>query len=1077
MFKATIIIEKLKNYYQKIKDYWLVFHSPLFDNEWYLKTYPDVAVSGMGSLKHFMLFGAAEGRNPGPYFVSQYYLTINNDVAEKKVNPLIHFLRYGWKENRNPCPYFEWNWYLETHFIKGKTNPLVKYVTSKDSYSLPPASYFETEAFLSKYLSPPKHHNILYYFVSSATDKEKKRLSHFINKVDDQRLKELHQMSYILPSEDNIRKQINRYISVQSRSKKKNKIAVYTVIIDHYDSLKLPEVLNPSIDYYCFTNHEVESFGVFKVLPVLEFQADSTRTARYIKTHPHFLLSKYEIVIWIDANVVVRNDLHTYISSFRGMKSSLALIKHPDRNSVAAEVKACQRLNKDQSEIMLEQLSHYKEEGFNDSVLIETNFFMAKIKESNVANFFNTWWREISHFSRRDQLSIPYALEKSGVSWSPIFSEGISVRSNPDFLILPHSHQLLPNESTSAAGDLSPLSTDPYLSRPSFYSQKKRLLKKYRSKSVDIVICIHNALDDVKDCLNSVVENLSRTQRLILINDGSNRETTQYLKSFCKEHAHSNNLVLCHNKKAMGYTKAVNKGIKLTTAEFIILLNSDTIVSKDWIEKLQHAADLRSSIGIVGPLSNAASYQSIPSNKGHAGQTAVNPLPANISITEMNEMCEKWTSVGILPITPLVHGFCFGIKRKVIDTIGLMDESSFPYGYGEENDYCIRASEAGFELVVATHTYIYHSKSKSYSPEKRLPLVQASSQKLKQLHGRALDLSALSMNHNPFFLKVREFTSATFTMNAVSSNLTSKPVKIGLILSGEGLNQSRWNHLRLLSPLKHEVNQETLIPTVVHQLSSQNFSEFDAVIVQGRVSNDRSLKELQQILLDEEIPLIVDLAQQTNPELLELASQIWLADSNQEETLSKLSTRKPVVVPTCLDPKLWRLLSTVSSQAKNLNKHLQILMMTQDSDQKKSCISAFERLPGRLRQQLTLVDISLPIADFSAPWYRSYSISDTLSYPDYVKKLLSHNVYHAGIVFSDTDQVIKDELKAMGCFQIDFSDNYAVFEAQLKQIVYPTTSFVSNFKKISNTYWNNNNLGEVALLQRQHLIELLKQKP
>src|SRR5690606_36422617 len=109
-----------------------------------------------------------------------------------------------------------------------------------------------------------------------------------------------------------------------------------------------------------------------------------------------------------------------------------------------------------------------------------------------------------------------------------------------------------------------------------------------------------------------------------------------------------------------GYTKAANQGLAASTGEFVILLNSDTIVTNGWAEKLADAAFSLPGVGIVGPLSNAASHQSIPEHRSSLNQTAINELPPGYSADDMNRLCEKWTVVDVLPRVPLVHGFCFG---------------------------------------------------------------------------------------------------------------------------------------------------------------------------------------------------------------------------------------------------------------------------------------------------------------------------------------------------------------------------------------------------------------------------------
>jgi len=74
--------------------------SGLFERTWYLSRYPDVAAMGVDPVRHYVLFGAKEGRDPSPSFSTLEYLWNNRDVAAAGVNPLLHFARYGAKEGR-----------------------------------------------------------------------------------------------------------------------------------------------------------------------------------------------------------------------------------------------------------------------------------------------------------------------------------------------------------------------------------------------------------------------------------------------------------------------------------------------------------------------------------------------------------------------------------------------------------------------------------------------------------------------------------------------------------------------------------------------------------------------------------------------------------------------------------------------------------------------------------------------------------------------------------------------------------------------------------------------------------------
>lgn len=82
----------------------LIERSGLFDWDWYLSRYEDVKQSGMHPIKHYLEFGAAEGRDPSPAFETRFYLAAYPDVADSGLNPLLHFIRFGREEGRKTAP-------------------------------------------------------------------------------------------------------------------------------------------------------------------------------------------------------------------------------------------------------------------------------------------------------------------------------------------------------------------------------------------------------------------------------------------------------------------------------------------------------------------------------------------------------------------------------------------------------------------------------------------------------------------------------------------------------------------------------------------------------------------------------------------------------------------------------------------------------------------------------------------------------------------------------------------------------------------------------------------------------------
>lgn len=256
--------------------------------------------------------------------------------------------------------------------------------------------------------------------------------------------------------------------------------------------------------------------------------------------------------------------------------------------------------------------------------------------------------------------------------------------------------------------------------------------KKYRhTESVDIIICVYNAYEDVKKCMESVFEVTSEPYRIIIVDDNSAELTKNYLEKIAEEH--DNVLLIRNESDNHGYTYAANIGLHASTAEYNVLLNSDTIVSRHWIDNMILCAKTRCA-DLVGPLSNTASWQSIPKLTDEDGDWCHNVLPEFITIHEMADLVER-ESGRLYPEVPLLNGFCLMVSRNAINSIGYFDEENFGRGFAEEDDYTSRARKAELKLAIADDTYIYHAQSKSYSDAKRLELCKISGERLREKHG------------------------------------------------------------------------------------------------------------------------------------------------------------------------------------------------------------------------------------------------------------------------------------------------------------------------------------------------------
>jgi GT2 family glycosyltransferase len=544
--------------------------------------------------------------------------------------------------------------------------------------------------------------------------------------------------------------QISAY---QNSATGERRIVLYTAIFGEYDNLLLPERIDPDVDYVCFTDRPRNDYGVWQMLAAPYYHPDPTRIARWVKTHPHELFPDHDVAIWLDANIILKGDIHRYIELVASKGAHLGLIDHPHRTCFYDEAEACKRLNKDTAKLIDRQVEQYRCAGLPlKQPLFETGFMVVPLRKRDTADALHLWWRQIERYSRRDQLGLAWVNYRCpDLDIVSLLPQGASVRDHEDFWYFRHSfaRALMVPETLLKLGTLA----DPLANR-SFAEVKNQRLQSLADVPIDIVVCVHNALEDVRLCLEAAWACLLPGHRIIIVNDRSDEETTSYLREFAKGRGA---VTLLENDENLGYTRSANRGLAAGTADFRILLNSDTIVSSNWALKLLDAANQSPRIGIVGPLSNAAGAQSIPQIKAKGKNTAINLLPPGVAPSDLDRACETWSDPDLVPRVPLVHGFCFGIKKEVIESIGFFDDKNFKLFYGEENDYCFRATAAGFELAVATNTFVYHRKSRSIDEEKRVVHMAEAWKRLRELYGADRILAAYrQVEEHPQLERIRK---------------------------------------------------------------------------------------------------------------------------------------------------------------------------------------------------------------------------------------------------------------------------------------------------------------------------------
>lgn len=197
--------------------------------------------------------------------------------------------------------------------------------------------------------------------------------------------------------------------------------------------------------------------------------------------------------------------------------------------------------------------------------------------------------------------------------------------------------------------------------------------------SVDIIIPVLNETALTKNCLDSIAANTDTPYRIIIIDNASADETKKFLE--CVRDSYKT-VTLVRNEENLGWVKAINQGIKLSTSPFVCIMNNDTIVhTAGWLSKLVEVAEMAGDIGLVNPRFDL---------KRESG----NHKPY-IEI----DFC---------------RGYCVLIKRAVINKVGGLDEA-YGLGYYDDDDFSVRAIRSGFRCVRANDVIVEHLKDSTFS--------------------------------------------------------------------------------------------------------------------------------------------------------------------------------------------------------------------------------------------------------------------------------------------------------------------------------------------------------------------------
>lgn len=258
------------------------------------------------------------------------------------------------------------------------------------------------------------------------------------------------------------------------------------------------------------------------------------------------------------------------------------------------------------------------------------------------------------------------------------------------------------------------------------------------SPTLDVIVPVYRGLQETLRCIHSVLSApVALPFELVVINDASPEPA---LRDMLGQLAAQGLFTLHENARNLGFVKTVNRGMRLHPGRDVVILNADTEVFNDWLDRLVRHAQAQPAIATVTPLSNNATICSYPEwLQDNCTALEIDAAAIDRIAAASNALQHVETPTGV--------GFCMYVRRRCLEQIGLFNEARFGKGYGEENELCMRALKQGWINAIAGDVYVRHAGSTSFGS------MEAA---LRTEKG----LKVLARLHPDYPQRIRDFTEA-----------------------------------------------------------------------------------------------------------------------------------------------------------------------------------------------------------------------------------------------------------------------------------------------------------------------------
>jgi GT2 family glycosyltransferase len=670
------MIKIIKQYLKYKKEKKIISNSTLFDERYYLISYPDVIHGDVDALKHYVKMGASEGRNPNNTFDASFYINEYEDVKNSELNPLVHYIIYGQKEARpinqhqaekmiihNSDMFDEEYYYRNYQDVKDAgINPITHYLKYGTEDERNPSGVFNTAFYLNEY--------------EDVRDSGVNPLLHYI------------------------------------RTGKKE---------GRFQNQYLKDIAIPVREELIRRNSDIENRPLISII-MPTYNPPKEHLWSAVESVISQVYENWELCICDDGSGIETKELLSKILSY----DKRIKVSYLDKNSGISKA-TNKALNLAEGEFIA-LLDH-------DDSLME-NSLLEIIEAINIQPDVDVIYTDQDKIDDKDNLSEPFFKP----DWSPEMFRGVMyvghllvVRrevalkvggfnskydkiQDYDFMlriaeqtnkikhipkILYHWRKILQAAAVNDSHIRQGLNAKAEVNSQHEHRVILRPLSRENFPMVSIIVPTKDAPEHIQRCLSSIFEKTTYTNyEVVVVDNGTVDERA--LETLEKYEVN----VISYNEK-FNYSHANNLGVRNCKGEFIILLNNDTeVITPDWIENLLYYLE-QDDVGIVGPLlaypDRTVQHAGVVLGFRGTADHVMRGFPIESDGYAGSLSCTREVSA--------VTAACLMIRKDEYEALGGFEE--YYATHYQDVDFCLRVISKGKRILFVPHIELIHYESVS----------------------------------------------------------------------------------------------------------------------------------------------------------------------------------------------------------------------------------------------------------------------------------------------------------------------------------------------------------------------------